>query len=449
MSAEKISPTAGKLSDVLKAVRENRHNQAEAILADFLKEKFKDLSVKPSSVKIGRDAISLNSVNGNFEDANGEKYFFKFHLEEKESETLSEYYRAELLANAGYPTEMPVLISRDVGEQILIYPYVEYERLFDVCERNENAGAEEANCIIEAQAALDRLSAEKCIATLHMAEQKDYAAQALLQLFYWRLVDKQPDGSHRQEGGRHRSFYIGQNFSFPNGLELSYDDLANLTWNINGVAYDMTLAQAFEKAFQTLSPDAISAYPACTAHGDAHNGNIWVKKDENGALSLSYFDPAFAGEHVHALLAEVKPVFHNIFAHPDWLYNAAKADSDLNVSAEVKGNTLYVRHNWALPPLRAKFLELKQDLFWIPVLRELKNRQCLPENWQDFVRSALFCCPALVMNLRAGAGNPPNTHTRQTSLLGLAIAMMLACPPTGGTDQVDQFFNNIKDTLTE
>ena len=437
----------GKLSTVLRAVRENRHAQAEEILATFLNEKFDELPVNKSSVKIRRDAISLNSVNGTFEDNIGKKYFFKFHLEENESEMLDEYYKAELLAKAGYPTELPAFVSKDVGEQILIYPYVAYERLFDVCQRNENADGDEAQKIIAAQAVLDRLNAEKCIDTLCEGTQNDYTAEALLQLFYWRLIDKQSDGSYKQGGGRHRSFYLNQKFSFPSGLELSYEDLANLIWNINGVSYQMTLADAFDQAYKILSPHEIDQYPACTAHGDAHNGNVWVKGSTDGKVSLSYFDPAFAGEKIPVLLAEVKSTFHNIFAHPDWLYKAAKADESLNLSAKIKGEVLYVQHNWALTPLRIKFLESKQNLFWIPVLKELKIHGCLPANWERFVRAALFCCPTLVMNLRAGAGTAQNTHTPQTSLMGLSIAMMCACEPTNGTDPIKRFFENINNAI--
>jgi hypothetical protein len=86
---------------------------------------------------------------------------------------------------------------------------------------------------------------------------------------------------------------------------------------------------------------------------------------------------------------------------------------------------------------------LKQDYFWIPVLAELKKRALLPSSWQDYIRSALFCCPTLVMNLRAGAGTSQNSHTPKTSLLGLSIAIMLASSPVQGDDVVSSFFKSI------
>jgi hypothetical protein len=443
------SRTGGRLAAVLVAARAGDYAQAETMLAGFLDEKFKDLSVRTSTVRIRQDGISLNSVNGTFEDAHGKKYFFKFHMEENESETLKEYYKAELLTRAGYPTELPAFMSTEVGEQILIYPYVDYERLFDASRRNEAAATGEAEEIIAAQQELDRLCAEKCVETLCTGTKEDYAAEALLQLFFWRLADRQQDGSLKPRGGRQRSFYIDQVFRFPDGLKLTYADLARLQWNINGIAYDITLEAAFDQAYRILSPDAAEQYPACTAHGDAHNGNVWVKNREDGSKTLSYFDPAFAGDKIPVLLAEVKPTFHNIFAHPDWLYNARESDLSINVNAEIKGETLYVRHDWSLTKLRQKFLESKQNLFWIPVLKELKRRGVLPGNWEDYVRMALFCCPTLVMNLRAGAGTVQNTHTPQTSLLGLSIAIMCACAPVNGSDPVHRFFTTINQTINE
>ncbi len=431
------------LAKVLADVRGADYAAAEAALAAFIQKKF-SLDLQAASLQIRRDSISLNSVNGFFEDKAGKKYFFKFHLEEGENETVKEYYRAELLAQVGYPVEQPLFISTEVGEQILIYPYLQHERLFDVCRRIEQ-GAEDGTAIIAAQIELDKLCAQKAIETLSIGMREDYVNEALLQLFYWRLVDTAA-GEPDVPGGRHYRFYVDQEFKFPNGLTLSYAELAKLRWNINGVDYGMTLGEAFDRARTIMAPENVENYPACIAHGDAHNGNIWVKEN-NGKTSLSYFDPAFAGNKMPVLLAEVKPLFHNIFAHADWLYDAADADQMLAVKAEVRDDTLYVVHNWQLPELRAAFLQSKLSNFWIPVLRELKQRDLLPDDWQKQVRAALFCCPTLVMNLRAGAGMERNIHTPQTSLLGLSIAMTLAAQPMNGEDDISEFFDKISQNL--
>ena len=40
-------------------------------------------------------------------------------------------------------------------------------------------------------------------------------------------------------------------------------------------------------------------------------------------------------------------------------------------------------------------------------------------DWERYVRLAMFCCPTLVMNLRAGA----DRHGETSSLLGLSVAV--------------------------
>ncbi|MCF8495902.1 MAG: hypothetical protein K9G62_04450 [Alphaproteobacteria bacterium] len=420
-----------KLETALAAVRVGDYSKAEKILWDFLEGKF---SLEIEDLHIRKDNISLNSVNGIFSDKAEKKYFFKFHLEENESETVKEYYRADLLARVGYPVEQPLYVSHEPGEQILVYPYVEHERLFDACQRLEHSP--DSAPIVHAQAEMDKLCVNKCVETLSMGTAEDLEKEAILQLFYWRLVDKTPEGDI--PGGRHHRFYVGQDFQFP-GLKLSYNELADLKWNINGVDYDMTLQEAFEKARTLLSPHNAAPYPACIAHGDDHNGNVWVRKDG----SLSWFDPAFAGEKIPALLAGVKPLFHNILAHPDWLYNPQEADRILVVTAKIQNGSLHVNHNWKLSPLRNFFLKSKIENYWVPLLKNLKAQGVLDNGWEEYVRSALFCCPTLVINLRADSGTAQNSHTPQTSLLGLSIAMMCATPPKDGEDVVSRFFDAI------
>ena len=97
----------------------------------------------------------------------------------------------------------------------------------------------------------------------------------------------------------------------------------------------------------------------------------------------------------------------------------------------------------SMPALRKEFLASKLENFWKPVLLELVAKDLLPDDWERYVRAALFCCPTLVMNLRAGAGTASNTHTVNTSLLGLSMAIMLLSQPESGADEVSEFFNNL------
>ncbi|MGF1627467.1 MAG: hypothetical protein ACFCVH_21510 [Alphaproteobacteria bacterium] len=405
---------------------------AEGILAGFVAEEF-DLPV--ARLEIRRDGYSLNSVNGFIDASDGRRFFFKFHQEEGEEATVEEYYRAELLAEAGYRVDKPAYVCRQVGRQILLYPARDTPRFADVCKQHEfDRDPAVLQPLVEAQRDLDRLVAERTIASLHWAERADYAAEPVLQLFVWRLVDAKSD---RQLGGRVGRFYADRTLEFP-GVSGSARELRRLHWRINGRHYPASLDDLFARALQVLRPESVDRYPAVIAHGDAHNANVWYGSD-----GLSWFDPAFAGRHVPALLAEIKATFHNILAHPLWLYHPQEADGRLDATARRDGDVLVVDHDWSPTPLRRAFLDSKVEHYWRPVLAELRDRGMLPDNWQQVMRLALFCCPTLVMNLSAGCGMGAAVHTPRTSLVGLAIAIMCGTAPTGGEDELSAFFRAI------
>lgn len=398
---------------------------AERILAGFVAQEF---ALPIAHLEIRRDGYSLNSVNGFIDAADGRRFFFKFHQEEGEESTVEEYYRAELLSEAGYPVDRPVHVCRQVGRQILLYDARDTPRFADICKENEFAGdGAVLQPLTDAQLDLDRLVAARNIETLHWADRSAYAAEPVLQLFVWRLVDGKAD---QHLGGRVARFYADRTMGFP-GVEVDADRLRRLKWRINGQDYPVSLDSLFAGALKTLRPESVDRYPAVIAHGDAHNANVWC---DNGRLS--WFDPAFAGPHVPALLAEVKATFHNIFAHPLWLYHPQEADGRLNASAHLDGDVLVVEHDWALTPLRRAFLDSKRENYWRPVLAALRDRGMLPEDWQSVIRAALFCCPTLVMNLSAGCGMGSAIHTAKTSLVGLSIAVMCGCAPADGSDEV-------------
>jgi hypothetical protein len=404
--------------------------RAEAILAAFVAEEF---ALPILRLEIRRDGYSLNSVNGFIDAADGRRFFFKFHQEEGEEATVEEYYRAELLAEAGYPVDLPAYVCRQVGRQILLYAARSTPRFADVCKAHEHeTDPAILGHIAAAQADLDRLVAQRNIETLHWADRADYAAEPLLQLFVWRLVD---DRDAQQLGGRAQRFYTGRTLEFP-GLSLPAEELRQLAWRINGRDYPATLDSLFSDALATLRPEAVNGYPAVVAHGDAHNANVWY-----GADGLSWFDPAFAGRHVPALLAEIKPTFHNILAHPLWLYHSQEAR--LRAKARREGDVIVVEHDWALTPLRRAFLQSKAETYWRPVLAALRDRGMLPADWQRIMRLALFCCPTLVMNLSPGCGMGSAIHTPATSLVGLSIAVMCGSAPTAGEDALTVFFRAI------
>ena len=86
---------------------------------------------------INDDRYSLNSVNGTAVDGDGQRLFFKFHTEEGEAETVGEYYKAHVLAEAGLPVDLPVKASSTPGRQFLLYAFRNDAKLADVCLKLE------------------------------------------------------------------------------------------------------------------------------------------------------------------------------------------------------------------------------------------------------------------------------------------------------------------------
>lgn len=404
---------------------------AAGIIGGLLQAKF---GFDARDVRINVDIYSLNSLNGIF-TADGSGYFFKFHQEENEEAMAGEYYRAGLLAEAGLPIDQPLHVSNEPGQQILVYRRREDRRFADVLKDLDDSADSEA--IARAVAAERRLNEELIavyLRTLHPIDAAQSAAEPIHRLFHARLVDSQ---NPARIAGRFASFYRGQMFEFP-GLTIAWDELRHLQFEVNGVRYRDTLDKLFSAAFALLAPANFAGSGGVTAHGDAHNANVWFE-DLGEEVRLVMFDPAFAGRHVPALLAEVKTTFHNIFAHPLWLYDPPAAARRFHAEARRIGDTLHIETDWRPSPVRWALLEVKRDILWRPLLTELASRRLLPPDWRRLIQLALFLCPTLVMNLRAGTG----THNPVSSAIGCATAIALGSDPVAGNGLLSSFLDKL------
>jgi hypothetical protein len=413
-------------------MKAGRVAEAEAVVATLIAQEF---GRRVTGLSINRDAYSLNSLNGFVETETG-PFFFKFHQEEGEDRMSGEYYRARILAEAGLPVDLPVETSSKPGRQILLYRLRRDRRLAEVA-RDLDAEHELGKLapVIEAQAALDRAVADVYRKTLHPITAEQAQAEPIHRLFHERLRDFDKPG---EIGGRFASFYRDRDFALP-GITLNWRELRDLKIAFNGVLYRESLGALFDAAFVALEPRKFAGL-GVTAHGDAHNANVWYETDR-AAPHLTMFDPAFAGSHVPALLAEVKATFHNIFAHPYWLYEPQVAATRFRAEAARRGDVLAIETDWALSPLRKAFLERKAELLWRPLLAELSARGALPQDWRRRVKLALFCCPTLVMNLRANAG----AHNPVSAAIGLGIAVMMgSAPKEGAGDALSAFLDAIE-----
>lgn len=366
---------------------------------DYLPFQIVGLMVRPL-------AVSLNSINGFLDTADGRRLFFKTHVEPQS--IVDEYYNSSILAEAGYPVLRPVHSVTEPGRQVLIYELVDVPSLFDVVREAERGQRHDSDTIVALQQQSDRELWQIYQHTLRQISADEHARAPVHQLFY-----------HRLTGGRYATFYTGQQVALPEHT-LPFERLKQLTWEINGTIYRDTLADLVQRAIALLNP-ARSATPAIVGHGDAHNGNIFFDQQQ---ARLFYFDPAFAGRHA-PLLDLTKPLFHNIFAI--WLYFPHEIARDLSLRYHLRGDTMVVQHDFAPSPLRLELLRSKTRLVLQPLLHELRTRTWLAPDWRNYLKAALFCCPFLTMNLRDLQKFPP-----AITLLGLCLCIEMGSSATDG-----------------
>jgi hypothetical protein len=429
-SADSDSPAAL----ALQATRSGQWDQAAAIVARLVHEVF---SLHTESVQISHDGYSFNSVNGFVQLENGEQYFFKFHHEEGEEVTLQELYRGELLRDAGFPVDLPIYVSKQIGRQLLLYRRRHDPRFVEVCAGLDFRPAHEAERAIQAQMDLDELTCRIYLRTLHAASADEVAREPIHQLFYHRLVSTD---APNVVGGRARRFFWDRTFDVA-GLLMPAEQLRAVHWCVNGIDYVDTIEELLERSIAVLRPACLARFGGVTAHGDAHNANVWWDAQDGDTPRLILFDPAFAGTHVSAILAEVKATFHNIFAHPCWLYSPAQADRLYTVQSRLAGDTIHITTDWRPSALRLHFLRDKATRLWRPLLQQMAARDLLAADWRSTLRCALFCCPTLVKDPCAGGAGD---HTPLSSAVGLSIAIRCGSEPTGGAhDEVSDFLDQI------
>jgi hypothetical protein len=418
----------------LAALRSGDHELAETTVRELISGAF---SVSVAALSISRDRYSLNSVNGLVRLETGRDYFFKFHHEEGEEVTLEEYYRGELLKQAGFPVDVPEFVSRKVGSQVLLYPRRTAQRVADVAEILDFQPPAAAAPLLLAQSSLDTLTGAIYARTLHAADPALVEREPVHQLFYHRLVEP---GRPQEPGGRAKRFFWDRDFNL-GGTVLSAQMLREATWVINGIAYRDTIETILTRARALLEPRRLAKFGAVTAHGDSHNANVWWDEDASPDRRLTLFDPAFAGAHICALLAEVKASFHNIFAHPLWLYSAKRASERFRVAVTYRGSIIGIETDWQISALREAFLDIKSTSLWRPLLRLMREGGFLDSDWRATLRCALFCCPTLVMDLCAGGAGG---HTPISSAIGIATAVSLGSETSDEKlDVITRFLNRV------
>ncbi len=401
--------------------------RAEALVLEFVRRTF---PLDVVAVELRPSAVSLNSFNGFLTLENAKRLFFKTHTEA--DTVIGEYYQAGILAEVGYPVIQPLYSSTQAGQQLLIYEVIDDPSVFDVAWRIEMGDLELLPALTKAQKEADDLLHEIYMKTLQWLPGNEAVQAPVHQLFY-----------HRITGGRWARFYgalPGQSdedvpVTLPDNIH-GMREVRQAHWEINGQKYDQTLNDLIATSTRLLQP--AQAGPSVIGHGDAHNGNVFFRQEDESA-SLLYFDPAFAGRH-HPLLDLAKPVFHNVFAM--WMYFPHVRRKTTKIGFERNGDAWQVWHDYALHPVRQMFLHSKVDRVLIPTLRELRRRNWLREDWRDYFKAALFCCPLLTMNLADNEKFPP-----EISLLGLAMAVEMGAESLGKRSDVDSILDAVSEAI--
>ena len=418
----------------IRAVAQSDLPRAEAMLAALIADLF---AIPVRDLKVNVDQYSLNSLNGFFGSGDRE-FFFKFHQEEGEEAMRGEYYRAGILAEAGLPVDQPVHMSTLPGEQLLVYRRRPDPRFSDVLWQLDQT--DDPAAIARAEAAERVLNARilACAeATLKPITPSQSQAEPLHRLFHERLVEP-PARSF--PGGRLARFYVGKDFLFPGDLRLTWDEIKDAVPVVNGVEHALSLGAAFDLAHRRYAPEALADAGGIVAHGDAHNANVWYERGDKEDV-LSFFDPAFAGDAVPSLVAEVKPTFHNIFAHPFWLYDPDMAADRFRAEVRLQDGRLHIDTDWQPTPVRRALLRAKAETFWKPWLATLKGKGLLPPDWEQVIRLGIFLSPTLVMNLNAASGG---RHNPTSSAIGLSVALAAASAPVAGRDMFSEFCDLIR-----
>ena len=430
MNSERKNPPTSRTARI-RSLAASDPDAAIAELRSFLGDIFQ---IDVGDIEINDDPYALNSLNGFFKSG-GRPYFFKFHQEEGEEDMKGEYYRAELLGHANLPVDLPVWKSASPGEQILVYHRRNDRRFSDVL-RDLDAHPVEKNILKadRAERALNAKILSVALSTLHEVDAAQLAGEPFHHLFYERMINPKTGNS---PGGRYADFYVGKQFDFP-GCSLSWEVFSTARLVLNGQPMSDTFGDIFANALVNLKPENLTSAGGFTAHGDAHNAKVWYVEDGE-ETSLSYFDPAFAGLHIPSLLAEVKATFHNVFAHPYWLYDPEVARIHFNVEAAYDQGMLSITTDWRLNDVRRALLNAKIEKYWQPFLSKLAQAGMLPSNWQDTIRSAFAMCPTLVMNLRAGAGR----HNPTSSAIAFFVAGLAGSRPQSGHNIFTEFFDAI------
>lgn len=336
----------------------------------------KNTALTISSLSFQSSKAALHSVHGSFCTSEGKQMFFK--MTENLEDLKNENNNIKMLTENGYSILKNTFFIEESDVNVLVFDFVQQKTYFDLlgphfqCENNIK------ETLLNKYKSNDLKLKNIYKNTLTLSSPSEHSSSPVHTLFHERI-----------SGERYQNWYEKKSL-FLNNQEIQFSDFKNLKWNINGVSYK-SLQDLIQKAQNILDPTKKSRM-TIVGHGDGHHGNVFFDTDQ-GCI---YFDPAFAGRHT-PFLDVAKPLFHNSFAQ--WMYYPEYYQDSFQLDVKIEDNTVMVSHNYKVEDIFEQFFYSKIDNLLLPFVEYLKQKDCLEDDWKEYLQSALFCCAFLTKNL--------------------------------------------------
>lgn len=368
-----------------------------AVFKKYIKRALPDVDVK--NVKPIETAASLNSISAYVDiTVQGSRYtpaFVKIHIESDTKSTSAlgaqnEYSQANLLARHGWPMLMPLMSSSSREYPLLVYPRVEEKTLFDLVK---NSYDKRENLITSGDLAilsrLNRQVGKAMVDSSKMADSEEAVNSPVQTLFFERF----------KEGGRIDEWYKPDTrFALTGmGKDMTWGELLETKWVINGNPYDITFSEIIENARRYLSFDGGDRTLVCVSHGDDHPGNIFMARKGGRAI---IFDPAFAGWNP-ASLSNIKTFAHSCVLPMGGLYYDPKI-GDISYSFDANKNVVNVYipfENSVLYDFHEALAKQVVDLRIIPLIQKSKQTGVDLKSEYERIKYGLAGCALLTTNI--------------------------------------------------
>ena len=289
-----------------------------------------------------------------------------------------------MLEKAGWPVLKPLGKSVDLRYPLLLYPVVSDPALFDIQEEAYITGTKQlTQTQINQLAKYNLLISEKEIESIRIGTTAEAINAPIQTLFLKRFEEK----------GRIDQWYKDDTQFLLPGLDrkISWKELLDLKWVINGASFDSTLRSIITQARKRISFKNEQNIALIISHGDDHAGNVRL------TTPPTVFDPAFAGWNPASL--DLKALAHTGFLPMAAMYYYPKG---LKFTYQIEGNKITVQNNMIKLPNYSVQEELAKqiiDLRIIPLLKAVKEKIGDLTNDVDRVRCGLAGCALLTVNV--------------------------------------------------